>query len=458
VLANLFSRRAPTEQTPGRSITRVIIGTFTLRCSTGLTGATLVYYLAELPRHGGRNIDPLTVGALAATFYFAELTLAPLLGALSDRWGQKRFMQLGPGLGSVAVVLTGLTTRLPLLFLARLFEGCATAASVPSILSYIARTTSDDDALRGRAVARFEAATLAGLGVGMVIAGPLYQAVGPVAFFINAGLYGVAWMIYRFGVPELPAPPLIGRSGSAPTAHDGWRRYWTVLSSPGVWLLAPTWLAVNTAIGLWTSQSIFQLVKVPAPRFANQRLMGGFHPLDVSIGLGAGLLVFFAGIFYWGGRFKKMRPTTILFYGLAGFLGTVACVYVINHGEGRPAVLPAVMVAGAAAGVFVLAGATPAALGLLAGISESHPHDRGTVMGLYSLFLALGQITGSLIGGEAAHLSGIDGILAATLVLVLIALLPLSRLRSHEHRFGRGLDQELTPLPPTDGPRARQSQ
>ncbi len=62
----------------------------------------------------------------------------------------------------------------------------------------------------------------------------------------------------------------------------------------------------------------------------------------------------------------------------------------------------------------MLAGATPAALGLLADISERFPADRGAIMGLYSVFLAIGQIIGSLIGGFAADWRGIDGMLLAT--------------------------------------------
>jgi predicted MFS family arabinose efflux permease len=84
----------------------------------------------------------------------------------------------------------------------------------------------------------------------------------------------------------------------------------------------------------------------------------------------------------------------------------------------------------------VLAGATPAALGLLADISERFPSDRGAIMGLYGVFLAVGQISGALIGGFAADLRGIDGLLVATMALLLIALLPLAQLRRHEHYVG----------------------
>jgi predicted MFS family arabinose efflux permease len=53
-------------------------------------------------------------------------------------------------------------------------------------------------------------------------------------------------------------------------------------------------------------------------------------------------------------------------------------------------------------------------------------------MGLYSVFLAIGQIAGALIGGFAADAAGIDGMLIATAVLLLVALLPLARLRGAE--------------------------
>ena len=96
----------------------------------------------------------------------------------------------------------------------------------------------------------------------------------------------------------------------------------------------------------------------------------------------------------------------------------------------------------AAVGLFVLSGATPAALGLLADMSESFPEDRGAIMGLYSVFLATGQIAGSLLGGVAADLGGLDGIFVATLVLLVVAILPLSRLRAFEHRI------EATPATP----------
>ena len=114
----------------------------------------------------------------------------------------------------------------------------------------------------------------------------------------------------------------------------------------------------------------------------------------------------------------------------------VLAVFVLNHALGWPLPAQLGLTGVAAAGLFVMAGATPAALGLLADISESHPADRGAIMGLYSVFLGLGQIIGAIASGVAADLAGIDGLLLASLGLLVVAVLPVHRLRESEHQVG----------------------
>jgi MFS family permease len=426
-----------------RSLNAVLIGTFTLRFSTGLTGALLLFYLADLEGFGAPAVTAVQVGLLTAAFYLAELVLSPLFGVLSDRIGSRSVMQYGPIFGAVAVVLTAVTTDLFLLGVTRWLEGAAAAASIPSILGFIAVATSRDEDLRGRTVARFEAATLAGLGLGLVAAGALWTGLERNAFYLNAVLYGVSFLIYRYGVTETGRDPSVDAdretaeigAGGVTALSRGFDlgRYRRVLVNPAVWLLAPTWIAVNAFIGAWMSQSIFQLVNEPRAGFEDQRLMGGSEPLQVSIGMAVALLVFFAGLFYWGNRFKRYRRTTIMGIGILGGLGMVVAIFGINHADGSLAVLQLPLALGAAAGLFVLAGATPAALGMLADISEQHPADRGVIMGLYSVFLAIGQVVGSLLGGGAAEWMGIDGLLIASAGLLLLALLPLRWLRGSEH-------------------------
>ncbi|HEU4864334.1 MAG TPA: MFS transporter, partial [Candidatus Limnocylindria bacterium] len=161
-----------------RSINAVLLGTFTLRLSTGLTGAMLLYFLAQLPDFGGPRVSGSVAGIMTAAYFAAELVLSPAFGVLSDRFGAHRLMQVGPIFGAVAVVVTTFTTDLWLLGGTRWLEGMAAAASIPSILGYIAIVTSGHEGLRGRSVARFEAATIAGLGIGAVVAGPLFEVLG----------------------------------------------------------------------------------------------------------------------------------------------------------------------------------------------------------------------------------------------------------------------------------------
>jgi MFS family permease len=426
------------------SINAVIVGTFTLRFSTGLTGAMLAFYLAKLPEFGGPQVSGTVAGILTATYFAAELVLSPVFGILSDRIGAHRVMQIGPIFGAVAVIITAFTTELWLIGGTRWLEGMAAAAAMPSILGYIAITTSGNAALRGRTVARFEAATIAGLGVGAVVAGPLFEQFGSAAFLLNAGIYGVSFLIYRYGVrpvgsdatataaaQDQPISSAEVRPAALSPAHYG-----RLLATRGIWLLAPTWIALNAIIGAWTTQVFFQLVREnPDPAFADQVLMGGFDPAQVSIGMGIGFGIFLGGIFA-SGRVRRFRRTTIMAAGVVGGLVMMAAFFGVNHSADVGFAGRAGLVLIGVGGLFVLAGATPAALGMLADISETHPADRGAIMGLYSIFLGLGQIVGSVAAGTAADWQGIDGLLAASVVLLLVALVPLRWLRESEHLVG----------------------
>ncbi len=430
----------------GRSIAAVLAGTFTLRFSTGLTGTMLATYLARFHQHGGPAVTAVEVGVLSALYFASELILSPAFGVLSDRLGPHRVMQWGPFFGALAALMTAISTHSILLGAlggagvlfwlgaTRFLEGAAAGASIPSILGYIAAASSGDEAMRGRVVSRFEAATLAGLGVGVVAGPALFGAIGPFAFILNAVVYAISFAVYRWGVTAL---------GSEARSHQGEERrrfdvhaYLRLLRSRVIWLLAPTWIALNAVVGSWTSQSVYQLVKPVdhgAARFPNQVLNGGMAPALVSVGAAIGLLVFLAGLIFWGNRFRKYRRTTIIGFGIAGGVVMLAGIAGVNHSQAFGWPVLAILVVLLLGGLFVLAGGTPAALGLLADMTEAHPEDRGAVMGLYSVFLGVGQIVGSISAGVGADFLGFDGIIVVTVILLGIAVVPLRQLRGSEH-------------------------
>ena len=149
----------------------------------------------------------------------------------------------------------------------------------------------------------------------MAVAPLLFAALGPNAFFLNAGFYIVSLLIYHFGVADQdrraergPSPATTGRRPAATRCS---------LRSSHVWLLAPTWIAVNAAIGLWFSQSLFQFSKAN-PDFPDQARMRGFEAWQISLAAVDHRVLFGAGLLYWGNRFRNTRRTTIILYGILG--------------------------------------------------------------------------------------------------------------------------------------------
>jgi len=82
--------------------------------------------------------------------------------------------------------------------------------------------------------------------------------------------------------------------------------------------------------------------------------------------------------------------------------------------------------------VLVLSGFTPAALTYLADVTENYVADRGSIMGLYSVFLGVGQLIGTSLGGYFADWNGVDGLLLLSGMLGGITALSLVSLRRNE--------------------------
>jgi MFS family permease len=413
-----------------RSIGSMLVATFVLRVSTAVTGGMLVYLVDDMTRD--RGTGPGAISLLTGGFYTTELTGAIVFGVLADRYGRKVIMLLGPLFGSVAVLLTGLTTFMPVLFVTRLLEGSSTAASVPSTLGFIAAETAHDEKLRGRVVSLFELVSLGGmLAVGPALAGRLWDTFGRPAFFLNCVFYLTALLLYAYGVREVSrerAGNLAGRSGGTARVELG--RYWRLATSRSVLLFAPTWLAVNAILGLWALQAPL-LIKgnIHDP---GQFLMRGISATSIGDGTAVLAVVFGLGLLFWGSVYARFRRTTMLLVGVGAFVVMACDVLAINHlGGESEALLVALIVVGVVA-LFVMSGATPAALGLLADVSEGFEEDRSAIMGLYSVFLGLGQVLGAVLGGLFASWRGIDGLLVATAILLAVGIATLVNLRRND--------------------------
>jgi MFS family permease len=414
-----------------RSIASMLLATFVLRISTAVTGVMLVFLVDEMTRH--RGTGPGVISLLTGGFYATELTGAIVFGVLADRYGRKVIMLLGPIFGGVAVFMTGLATHMPVLFVTRLLEGSSTAASIPSTLGFIAAETAQDERLRGRVVSLFEFVSLGGmLAVGPALGGVLWDAFGRTAFFLNCFSYLAALCLYAYGVSEVSRDRRseISAAATPVRASIELSRYWKIATSRKVLLFAPTWLAINAILGLWALQA--PLLLKGNIRDPSQFLMQGVSATTIGIGETVLAVVFGAGLLFWGTVYARFRRTTMLLMGVGAFVLVGIDVAAVNHLGGTSTALLGALGAVAVVGLFVMSGATPAALGLLADVSEGFEEDRSAIMGLYSVFLGLGQVLGAVVGGLAASWKGIDGLILATACLLAVGIVALVNLRAHE--------------------------
>lgn len=395
-----------------RSLCFALAGTFVLRCASYSAGTIIPIFLGLK----SRTDDEITVGLaslVAVTFYGAELLGAPVFGALSDRYGRKLFMVLGPVFGGIAIQLLGFSAIIPVLVVVRVLEGLSTASSAPSTLGYLSVETAGSARLRGRIMGLYEAATVVGLASGAAVGGRLYDQFGTLAFTLVALIYVVALLLFLL---------VRDRRGWAQVGHH--RGLLRRLANPRIMRFAPAWLAVNAVIGAWFAVGPFLATGRPDP---DQLLMGGYSGTQVGLSFMVFGVLFTAGAIVWGFVMPLIGRQATLWLGIGGLALTTLTVWLINDtaAHDAPALLAA-LVALLALGVFVESGFTPAALAYLAEIAEEQAQDRGSVMGVYSVLLSVGQLAGGglagqFAGGLVAGVDGFNGLILLTALLGLVA-------------------------------------
>jgi MFS family permease len=268
------------------------------------------------------------------------------------------------------------------------------------------------------------------LAVGPALAGLLWDAYGRPAFFLNCVFYLMALALYAYGVSEVPRERQADLAGSPDAAPATLARYLKIVRNRKVLLFAPTWLAINAILGLWAGQGLL-LIKGNM-QDSSQFLMRGISASAIGLGEAVLAVIFGAGILFWGTVYARFRRTTLLLLGVGAFVAMTIDVLAVNHLGGSSNVVLVALGLVAVVALFVMSGATPAALGLLADVSEGFEEDRSALMGLYSVFLGLGQVIGAVIGGVAASWKGIDGLVVATVGLLAVGIAALVNFRGHE--------------------------
>jgi len=378
-----------------------------------VTAATLAYFVAvgvglpTLPRFvkDGLGGSSLAVGLTVSAYGIAAVACRPLLSWVSQRYGQRRLMLIGAGVGTVVSLAHVLVSSLlPLLGL-RAVMGVAEAFQFVGAATIINELAPPNR--RAEATSYFSVAVFTGLGLGPII-GEHFASAGryDAAFVTAAALGAVAFLItllFQKPLPHVdrrtthvgPKPPLLHPRGlrggivlaAAMIGYAGWATFLPLRSDE-----------VGVSAGLlFLLYSLVVLVLRVAGAKLPERVGLGRCTLVAIVLISAALFVMFAV----PGAAGLWLGTAVLAFGIA-FL--------------YPALMALVLV----------------------GVDDAL--DRAAVVATFTMFFEVGSATGGLLLGAVAALGGytsafLAGSMVAASGVVLLWTLMLKPRRRHAARL-----------------------
>ncbi len=250
------------------------------------------------------------VGAATATFAAAQFLFAPLLGALSDRFGRRALLLLGICALGVNFSLTALAPSLAWLLVARMIGG-GLSSNIAVANAYVADITPPEQ--RARRFGQLGAAFGVGFILGPIIGGLVGEYGLQWPFFTATALCAINLLYGLFVLPEsLPRErrrPVAWRRANPFSALAALAELRSIGSLVGVIFCAN--LAQFMVHGIW--------VLYVAHRFAWSPQTIGIS--FMAVGLGSALM---QGLFL-GRLIRRFGPERLAMIGLASQAVAAAC-------------------------------------------------------------------------------------------------------------------------------------
>lgn len=161
--------------------------TFLVMIGFGIVIPVLPFYAKQM------GASPTELGWLMAVYSLLQLIFAPFWGRISDRVGRKPVMLAGIVGLSVSFFLMAFSSKLWMLFVARIIGGFLSAANMPTVTAYVADITSHED--RSKGMGLIGAATGLGFIFGPAIGGIFSKTSLETPFYI-AGVFSLLTSIF----------------------------------------------------------------------------------------------------------------------------------------------------------------------------------------------------------------------------------------------------------------------
>ncbi len=362
----------------------------------------------------------IVVGSLMASFALMQFLFAPLLGALSDRYGRRPILLISLAGSAFSYALFGMAeylsflgveTVLAILFLGRILSGI-TGASISTAQAYIADVTAPEE--RAKGMGMIGAAFGLGFMLGPALGGLLSTISLALPAFVAAGLALANVAFGYFNLPE--SLPRERRTVAPVRGLNPLERVSALLRRPSIQPLLIGVLLLNLAFaGLQSNFAVFSDVRF------------GFGPLDNALIF---TLVGLLAVLMQGVLIRRL----VLAFGEARLV--IAGMTLMAIGFVAIAFAPQAWMLFPVIGLVAIGSgmATPSLTSLIS--RRVAAHEQGTTLGgtqaLTSLTMVIGPIFAgvtfdSIDAGAPYYLGGI--VIAAAVTVVGSALLPVIRQR-----------------------------
>lgn len=358
------------QNTNRRALVLLFLTMFTVMVGFGVIMPILPYYAESM------GATATILGLLFAAYSIIQFFFSPIWGQVSDRIGRKPTLLVGLVGFSISFFLFGLATELWMLFAARILGGLLSAATLPTVMAYVADTTDAEH--RGGGMGIIGAAMGMGVTFGPVIGGFLGEIDPTLPFFFSAALALGVSVVMLFLLPESLTPEARRQARERGRPNTGVRTVLSTVRGPLGFIMVLAFLASFASANLEATFALFTEVGLG---FGEGELGIVFGVMGITMALTQGLLVG-PTISRWG------EPRMIQVGLIASAAGFIMLLFTVD--------LTTVLI------VMVIMGIGNAAMrpATTSLVSKRTPSsEQGNMMGVVNSYNSLGRIFGPIAGG-----------------------------------------------------------